>query len=137
MPVQTRICSKTLNQHDGQNKIFNDRVKFKQYLSINPALEEVIEGKFQHQETYNPQENKKIISHQQNQKEGSAHTHRHTHHHQIDRNKQLLAIDISAPIRRHKVMIHHSALAIKHTSTSTKSLTSVFEKILQANIPMK
>ena len=32
---------------DGENKIFHDKVKFKQYLSTNPALQKIWEGKLQ------------------------------------------------------------------------------------------
>jgi hypothetical protein len=35
-------CSITI---DGENKIFYHKVKFKQYLSTNPALQKVLEGK--------------------------------------------------------------------------------------------
>jgi hypothetical protein len=30
---------------DGENKIFQDKTKFKQYLSTNPALQRILEGK--------------------------------------------------------------------------------------------
>jgi len=33
---------------DGETKIFQDKTKFTQYLSTNPALERVIDGKLQH-----------------------------------------------------------------------------------------
>jgi hypothetical protein len=35
---------------DGETKIFYDKTKFKQYLSTNPALQRIIEGKHQHKE---------------------------------------------------------------------------------------
>jgi hypothetical protein len=35
---------------DGKTKIFHDKSKFKQYLSTNPALERILEGKLQHKE---------------------------------------------------------------------------------------
>ena len=35
---------------DGENKIFNDKIKFIQYLSTNPALQRIIDGKHQHKE---------------------------------------------------------------------------------------
>jgi hypothetical protein len=34
---------------DGENKVFNDKTKFTQYLSTNPALQRVIDGKLQHE----------------------------------------------------------------------------------------
>ena len=33
---------------DGETKIFQDKTKFKQYLSTNPALKRILEGKLQH-----------------------------------------------------------------------------------------
>uniref|UniRef100_A0ABK0LHP3 Nucleic acid binding protein n=1 Tax=Rattus norvegicus TaxID=10116 RepID=A0ABK0LHP3_RAT len=35
---------------DGETKIFHDKTKFTQYLSINPALQRIINGKAQHKE---------------------------------------------------------------------------------------
>jgi hypothetical protein len=35
---------------DGETKISQDKTKFKQYLSANPALQRILEGKFQHKE---------------------------------------------------------------------------------------
>jgi hypothetical protein len=38
---------------DRENKIFHDKTKFIQYLSINPALQKIIDGKHQHKEGNN------------------------------------------------------------------------------------
>jgi len=35
---------------DGETKIFHDKTKFTQYLSTNPALQRIINGKTQHKE---------------------------------------------------------------------------------------
>jgi hypothetical protein len=35
---------------DGKIKIFYDKSKFTQYLSTNPALQRIIDGKLQHKE---------------------------------------------------------------------------------------
>jgi hypothetical protein len=35
---------------DGENKISHDKPKFTHYLSINPALQSIIDGKHQHKE---------------------------------------------------------------------------------------
>jgi hypothetical protein len=35
---------------DGENKIFQGKTKFKQYLSTNIALQRILEGKLQHKE---------------------------------------------------------------------------------------
>ena len=37
---------------DGNTKIFQDKSKYKQYLSTNPALQRIIEGKLQYEGTY-------------------------------------------------------------------------------------
>jgi hypothetical protein len=50
MPAQATIPSKTLNYHRRRNKIFHDKTKFTQYLSINTALQRIIDGKYQHKE---------------------------------------------------------------------------------------
>jgi hypothetical protein len=33
---------------DGETKLFHDKTKFTQYLSTNPALQRIIDGKHQH-----------------------------------------------------------------------------------------
>jgi hypothetical protein len=35
---------------DGETKVFHDKTKFIQYLSTNPALQRIIDGKLQHKE---------------------------------------------------------------------------------------
>jgi hypothetical protein len=50
MPAQATICSKILNYHNGETKIFHDKTKCTQYLSTNPALQRIIDGKCQHKE---------------------------------------------------------------------------------------
>ena len=42
--------AKLLITIDGENKIFHDKNRFKQYLSTNPALQKVLEGKLQYKE---------------------------------------------------------------------------------------
>jgi hypothetical protein len=45
---------------NGENKIFHDKTKFTQYLSISPALQMMIDGKYQHKErNYNIDEARK------------------------------------------------------------------------------
>jgi len=54
---------------DGEIKIFHDKTKFTQYLSTNPALQGIINGKAQHKEGKLPcRKSKKVISLQRNQK---------------------------------------------------------------------
>jgi len=74
MPAQTIIPSKTFNHHR-ENEIVHDQIKFKQYLSTNPAEQKVLEGKLQSNLTL-----AKL-------KEGKdTYTHR-DHHHQNNRNQ--------------------------------------------------
>jgi hypothetical protein len=35
---------------DKENKVFHDKTKFTQYLSMNPALQRIIKGKHQHKD---------------------------------------------------------------------------------------
>jgi sulfatase maturation enzyme AslB (radical SAM superfamily) len=35
---------------DGETKVFHDKTKFTQYLSMNPAFQRIIKGKLQHKE---------------------------------------------------------------------------------------
>ena len=37
---------------DGENKIFNDKARFSQYISSNPALQKALKGKLQPKEIY-------------------------------------------------------------------------------------
>jgi hypothetical protein len=44
----------------GKKKVFHDKTKFTQYLSINPALQIIIKGKLQHKEgNYAPEKARK------------------------------------------------------------------------------
>jgi hypothetical protein len=42
---------------DGENEIFQDKTKFKQYLSTNTALQKILKRKFQPKEASYTQEN--------------------------------------------------------------------------------
>jgi hypothetical protein len=44
---QPRLLSITI---DRENKVFHDKTKFTQYLSMNPALQRIIKGKLQHKD---------------------------------------------------------------------------------------
>jgi hypothetical protein len=51
---------------DGETKIFQDKTKFTQYLSTNPALQMIIDVKCRHKEgNYTPEKNKKVVFLQQ------------------------------------------------------------------------
>jgi hypothetical protein len=60
-----------------ETKIFHDKYKFTQYLSTNPALQRIIDGKLQHKEgnhTPPPKKRKKVIFFQQTQKKIATQT---------------------------------------------------------------
>jgi hypothetical protein len=59
---------------DGQTNIFYNKTKFKQYLSTNPGLRRIIEGKRQLKEENYTQKSKKSIFSQQTQKERTTQT---------------------------------------------------------------
>ena len=66
---------------DGENKIFHDKTKFKQYLSTNPALQKILEGKLQpKEENYNHKNIGNKQSKQPKSKE-AKHKHEGTHAH--------------------------------------------------------
>jgi hypothetical protein len=45
---------------DGETKVFHDKTKFTQYLSMDPAFQRIIKGKLQHKEgNYAPEKKKK------------------------------------------------------------------------------
>jgi hypothetical protein len=48
MAAQTTIPNKLSINIDGETKIFQEKNKFKQYLSTNPALQRILEGKLQY-----------------------------------------------------------------------------------------
>jgi hypothetical protein len=50
MTAQATIPSKTLNYHRWRKQIFHDKTKFTQYLSRNPALQNIIKGKHQYKD---------------------------------------------------------------------------------------
>jgi hypothetical protein len=48
---------------DGETKVFHDKTKFTQHLSMNPALQRIIKGKLQHKEgNYTLEKAKKLSS---------------------------------------------------------------------------
>jgi hypothetical protein len=57
-----------------KNKIFHDKTKFKQYFSIKPALQKILQGKFQHKEANYTSKNQEINLLTTNSKEGNHKT---------------------------------------------------------------
>jgi hypothetical protein len=115
---------------DGENKIFQDKTKFKQYLSTKPALQRILEGKLHH---------RKILALKKSQDikhlttKSKAEIHKHiklptkinisgTNNH-----FSLISLNINgfnSPIKRHNLMTRYSnkiqyfAAYKKHCSTS-------------------
>ena len=56
MPVQAKIFSKSINYICGELKVFQDKIKFKQYLSTKLALQGITEGKVHHEKENYTQE---------------------------------------------------------------------------------
>jgi hypothetical protein len=50
---------------DGETKILHNKTKFKQYISMNPALQRIIKGKLQHKEGNDALEESKNVILQQ------------------------------------------------------------------------
>jgi hypothetical protein len=50
MPAQTTYPAKLSITVDGKTKILHDKTKFTYYLSTNPALQRIVDGKCQHKE---------------------------------------------------------------------------------------
>jgi hypothetical protein len=50
MPTQTKYPAKLSITIDGETKVFQDKTKFTQYLSTNPTIQRIINGKLQHEE---------------------------------------------------------------------------------------
>jgi hypothetical protein len=44
------LNTEKLSINKEEEKVFQDKTKFKQYLSTNPALQRILEGKLQHKE---------------------------------------------------------------------------------------
>ena len=61
MSAQVTIPGKTLNHNRWirETKILHDKTKFKEYLSTNPVLQRILEGKLQPKQGYYTQENRK------------------------------------------------------------------------------
>jgi hypothetical protein len=50
MPAQPTTAAKLSITIDGETKVFHDKTKFTEYLSINPACQTIIKGKLEHME---------------------------------------------------------------------------------------
>ena len=59
MPVKATIPAKLSITIDRETKIFHDKNKFTQYLSINPALQMIIDGKHQKEGNYTLEKSRK------------------------------------------------------------------------------
>jgi hypothetical protein len=93
MPAQTFIPSKHSVTTDRENKICHDKVKCKQYLYIDSALQKVEEGevKYTHESHISKTQRKETphthththttFTHTQTHTDTHRHTHTHTHTH--------------------------------------------------------
>jgi hypothetical protein len=104
---------------DQENKIFQNKTKFKQYLSTNPALQRILEGKLQHKEdtcTKKQKQNKTKQKKGQDIKhlttKSKAESHKHikppTKTNISGNNNHLFLISLNinrfnSPIKRHKL----------------------------------
>jgi hypothetical protein len=59
---------------DAENKTFHDKTKFTQYLSINPALQRILDGKHKNKERNYTLEKSKKVTFQQTQKKIATQT---------------------------------------------------------------
>jgi hypothetical protein len=59
MPAQLLYPTKLSITIDGKIKILYNKTKFKQYLSINPVIQKILEAKLQYKEGNYTQENTK------------------------------------------------------------------------------
>jgi hypothetical protein len=57
MPAKILYPAKLPITIDGENKIFHDKTKLKEYPSITLALQKVLRRKFQPKDSYHTQEN--------------------------------------------------------------------------------
>jgi hypothetical protein len=75
MPGQTTKPSKTFNHSRFLKKTFHDKNKFKQYPPRNPALQRVLEGKFEYKVINNIKKTQGINNPKPaNEKMGNTHT---------------------------------------------------------------
>jgi hypothetical protein len=94
---------------DGESKISQDKTKFKQYLSTNPALQSIMEGKLQHKEdTCIKERTRYLVSHNKvKSREPQAHkTTTKTNMSGTNSHLSLISLSINrlnSPIKRHKL----------------------------------
>jgi hypothetical protein len=60
MPGKLLYLAKLSIIIDGETKVFYDKIKFTQYLSMNTALQRIIKGKLEHKDgNYTPEKARK------------------------------------------------------------------------------
>jgi hypothetical protein len=64
---------------DGETKIFKEKIKFKQYLSTNPAIQRILGGKLQHKEGTYTKEKRRYYSSHNKAKRRKPHENNTTH----------------------------------------------------------
>jgi len=80
---------------DGENELFHEKTKFKQYLSTNTVLQRIIERKFQHKDRTTHKKNQEINHLTQKHRRREPHKHNSNNNNKNYRNQQSLAFNIS------------------------------------------
>ena len=83
---------------DGENRIFHDKTKFNLYLSTNPALQKVLEGKFQPNEvsyTQKTQATSNLTPHTSKPQRRETHEHYHRKMKGINNHWPLTSLNIN------------------------------------------
>ena len=126
---------------DGENKIFHDKNRFKQYISTNPALQKVLEGKPQPKEANNTHNSTDIWQ--------PSTKHYHQKITRVNNHWALIPLNINglnSPIKRHRLRerIQKQDLAfccIQETHLNLKDRHYLrikgWEKVFQSNGPKK
>jgi len=95
MPGQVMYPAKLSINIDGENKIVHDKTKFTQYLSTNPALQRIINGKVQHKEASYILEKARNYHLGNKSKRRQAHKHNLTSKYEHNRKQRSLFLNIS------------------------------------------
>jgi hypothetical protein len=110
MTAQTIIPAKLSSTIEGETKIFHDKTKLIHYLSINPALQRILEEKLQNKEDNYAQENTRNKSSYKKTKRRQSHTHSITTNIKItgtNNHWSLIILNINgpnSPIKRHRLI---------------------------------
>ncbi|CAH7172607.1 LOC299282 [Phodopus roborovskii] len=123
---------------DGENKIFNDKTRFSQYVSTNPALQKVLEGKFQPKEEWIRRQNPSFCCIQE------THLSSKDRHYLRVKDEDGHFIFISGEIHQHKVSILNiyapntkPPTFVKRNTTKTQSSYKTSHTYIIESLPTK